>query len=190
MATAVFSDSRSLSEDEFFALEQGAERIELFDGSLYVSPGPSPAHQYFYDELKSVLKSGAHRAGLFVHGGVNVRLRPGRVVIPDLAVTSKIDFYDPVIDVASVHLVGEILSPSDATTDEVMKMFYYAVAGIPWYLLIDPETGVLRLHQLKIGEDAERNRYEQHSVVGPGEILRMIEPIVADIDPGELLPPR
>ncbi|MFI7573466.1 hypothetical protein [Micromonospora sp. NPDC049497] len=42
---------------------------------------------------------------------------------------------------------GEIISPGNAATDKVLKMHYYAAAGIDWCLLVDQVTGALHLHR-------------------------------------------
>jgi hypothetical protein len=36
----------------------------------------------------------------------------------------------------------------------------------------------------------ERNHYVEHSVTKPGEMLRLTQPVVAEITPEDLLPPR
>lgn len=181
MTSALFTDGRPLTEDEFLAIDEGSERIELFDGSLHVTPGPSPLHQDISTHLVDALREGAAAAGLKVYPAVNVRLRPDRIPIPDLVITSRVDRRDPVIDKAVVHLVCEILSPSNAATDRVTKMHYYASAGIPWYLLVDPDRPALHLYQL-VGET-----YAEHSVARSGETLRLTEPINAILDPEVLL---
>ena len=88
------------------------------------------------------------------------------------------------IDAGAVRLVCEIVSPSNASADKVLKMHYYAEAGIPWYLLVEQDTGALHLYRL-----ADRH-YVEHSVTRPGEVLRLAEPVAAEIRPEELLPPR
>ncbi|MFY1689961.1 Uma2 family endonuclease [Plantactinospora sp. WMMB782] len=115
---------------------------------------------------------------------VNVRLRSGRIPIPDLVVTGEIDFDDPVVDGTAVRLVCEIISPGNAATDKVLKMHYYATARIPWYLLVEQETGTLRLHRL------DGSHHVEHAVAKPGGSLRLAEPVVAEIRPAELLPGR
>jgi Uma2 family endonuclease len=182
MTSALFSDGRPLTEDEFLAIDEGSERIELFDGSLHVTPGPSPRHQKISRRLANALDEGAEAAGLEVFEAVNVRLRPDRIPIPDLVITSSIDDCAPVIDVAAVRLVCEVLSPSNPATDKVTKMYYYGSAGIPWYLLVDPVERTLHLYEL-VGET-----YVEHSVARPGDILRLTEPVTANLDPAVLLP--
>ncbi|MFC7527860.1 Uma2 family endonuclease [Actinoplanes sp. GCM10030250] len=183
MTIVLVLDNRPLTEAEFLAICETPERIELFDGSLYITADPAPLHQHFSAMLAMALRPAAERAGLHVLRGANVRLRPNRVPIPDLVLTAAIDFGEPVVDGSAVRLVCEVLSPHNAAIDRVLKMHYYAAAGIPWYLLVDPNTGTLQLFEL-VGEI-----YKEHSAGTPGVPLRLSDPVVVSIDPAELLPP-
>jgi Uma2 family endonuclease len=183
MSSAIFPRAMPMTEEEYFALGETPDRIELFDGSILMTPAPTPRHQHISSELKFALREAVRKAGLHVHEAVNVRLRPGRILIPDLAVTAAIDFDSPVIDAEAVHLVCEIVSPSNAATDKVLKMHHYAVAGIPWYLLVEQETGALHLYRL-VGD-----RYKVQSVTRAGQALELTEPVQVTIFPADLLPP-
>jgi Uma2 family endonuclease len=183
MTSTSFSSGQRMTEAEFLALEGASDRVELFDGSLYVTPAPTPRHQYISSELMVALRPAARKAGLFVHEAVNVRLRPGRIPIPDLAITGSIDFDDPVVDATSVALVCEIVSPANASNDKVVKMRYYATAGIPWYLVVEQETGALHLYEL-VGDT-----YTERVVAHAGDVLTLTEPVEAVIAPADLLPP-
>jgi Uma2 family endonuclease len=59
-------------------------------------------------------------------------------------------------------------------------MHYYAAAGIAWYLLIDQKTTEMQLFRLA------GDTYVEHSTARPGEILRLREPVVVNLDPAEL----
>jgi Uma2 family endonuclease len=184
MTSAIFGRGLPLTEEEFLAFGETRERIELFDGGLYVTPAPTPRHQHISSELMVALRPAARKAGLYVHEAVNVRLRQGRIPIPDLAVTEPIDFDEPVVDAESVRLVCEIVSPSNASADKVLKMHYYAAAGIPWYLLVEQDTGALHLYELA------GQQHREHSVTAPGQVLHLTEPVDVTISPEALLPPR
>ena len=81
------------------------------------------------------------------------------------------------VEAVEVRLVGEIVSPSNAIAERVLKMQLYAMAGIPAYLLVETEsaTPVLRLFVLR-GE-----HYVLAAEAGPGERLRATEPLALDI---------
>lgn len=183
MTSAIFRRGLPMTEDEFLALGETSERIELFDGSLFVTPAPTPGHQFISRRLANALDPGAGSAGLLVSEAVNVRLRQDRIPIPDIVVTTPIDFTSSVIDADTVRLVCEIVSPSNASADRVLKMHYYAAAKIPWYLLVEQETGALHLYQLS------GDHYVERCTAKPGDLLRMTEPLTADLDPEALLPP-
>ncbi|MEU4217680.1 Uma2 family endonuclease [Actinoplanes sp. NPDC026623] len=183
MTSAIFGRGLPMTEHEFLALGETSERVELFDGSLYVTPAPTPRHQMISRRLANLLDAGAGKAGLIVMEAVNVRLQPGRIPIPDLVVTTEIDLDESVIDAEAVLLVCEIVSPSNASADRVLKMHYYAAAGIPWYLLVEQDTAALHLYELT------GDHYAERSVTKAGEVLHLTEPLAARIPPADLRPP-
>ncbi|WP_433827226.1 Uma2 family endonuclease [Actinoplanes sp. CA-015351] len=175
---------KPVTESEFLSIGETPERIELFDGSLHVTPSPTPRHQRISTRLAIMLTPVVESAGLLLHEAVNVRVGPGRIPIPDLVITADIDFDQLVVDASAVRLVCEILSPSNGDTNRVLKMHYYAAAGIPWYLLVDPRDGTLQLFAL------DGSVYREHAAGAPGSPLQLTEPVAVTIDPAELLPPR
>ncbi|MEV0725529.1 Uma2 family endonuclease [Micromonospora purpureochromogenes] len=181
MTAAVFDHDGLWTEEEYLALGETRQRVELFDWSLYVTPGPTPLHQNISGELRAALRQPVREAGLRVLEAVNVRLRPGRIPIPDLVITNAVDLRVLVIDASDVHLVCEVISPSNAATDKVLKMHYYAAAGIEWYLLVDQETLTMHLYQRQGGHYVER------SVTRTGEVLELTEPVKVTLRPEELL---
>ncbi|NUT34874.1 MAG: Uma2 family endonuclease [Hamadaea sp.] len=169
------------TEEDFIDLGESNERIELFDGSLVVSPAPTPRHQLISTALMMDLLPAAKAVGLRAFEAVNVRLRPDVIPIPDIAITRQIDLTELIIDVADVLLVGEILSPSNPAADRVTKMHYYATAGIEWYLIVDPDGPMMDLYRLK------GDVYQPHAAASPGAPLHLTEPIEVVIDPARLL---
>jgi Uma2 family endonuclease len=167
------------TEEDYFALGETSSRIELFDGSLLVSPAPTVRHQNLALALRDHLLYPARKAGLTIYLGINVRLRPGRVPIPDLVIGRPVDPDTLVVDAGDVELICEITS-TDAATDRVLKMHYYAEAGISRYLLVDPKPLHLSLYRL------DGKTYVEEASAGPGETLLLTTPIVAELDPASL----
>lgn len=181
MTAAIFNHPQSYTEEEFLTLPDSANRIELFDGGLLVTPAPTFGHQFVSRRLANALDAGANAVGLLVSEAVNVRLRQGRITIPDVVVSTMVEPGELVVDVSEVKLVCEIVSPSNAANDRVFKMHYYAVAGIPRYLLVDPATGTLHLYELS-GET-----YQETATAEPGHQLRLAEPVEAVLEPEKLI---
>jgi Uma2 family endonuclease len=165
------------TEEEYFALGETPQRIELFDGSLYVSPAPSLRHQTISSLLSSALARPARVAEMRVFLAVNVRLRVSRVLIPDLVMASVTGSDGEVLATEEIFLVGEILSPSNATIDRVTKMHYYAEAGIGWYLLVDPDGPTMNLFRLVDG------KYVVHAAGAPRIPMQFPEPLSVEVDP-------
>src|SRR5262245_7417520 len=110
------------TEEEFFALGETSQRIELFDGTLYVSPAPSLRHQTISTELAIALTPAVEAAGYELLEAVNVRLRRG-IPIPDMVVARDFDPDGTTVEAGQILLVCEIMSPSDAVTDQVTMRF-------------------------------------------------------------------
>lgn len=126
--------------DEVLALAEDqttGQRIELVDGSLFISPAPTSVHQRILQQVQ-VSFHGKLPAGTELLPGVNVRLRDGRLLIPDFAVLTCPGIDTVYYDGSEVLLAGEIESPSTRVVDRTLKRQLYAEAGVPFYLLIDP----------------------------------------------------
>jgi len=152
-----------VSEAEYFALGPTGARVELWDGSLHTCPRETPRHQLIVGALAVALRAG--RTDMNILASVAVRLDPGRIAVPDLVVTGPIDLDAMVVDAASIKLVCEVVSPGSAAVDRAMKMYCYAAAGIPWYLLAEQEYNALYSYVLTEGV------YVQDSVMHLGGVV-------------------
>jgi Uma2 family endonuclease len=167
------------TEQDYFALGETPAHVELFDGTLLISPCATPRHQRTAANLAGCLDTAARQSGTQVHRAVNVRLRPGRIAIPDVVVAHPVDLDALVVEARDITLICEITS-TNVATDRVLKMHYYATAGIPWYLLVDPKPLSLSLYRL------DGDKYVEEASAAPGERLLLTAPITTELDPASL----
>ncbi len=134
-------------------------------------------------------------------------------MIPDLIVGS-LHRLATVADAGEVEMVGEVTSESTTGIDRVLKMRFYAQAGIEWYLLAEPDLEeyasiTLRLHRLEGAPVDPRHEnvvpgrltrptqyrggvgngpaYVEHAVAENGEVLKTEQPFRFEVDPARLL---
>jgi Uma2 family endonuclease len=160
------------TEEAFFALPVDP-RVELVDGSLLVSPSSRPSHHWLSHQLCGALNAARPR-GVRAIPGVNVRVGPGRILIPDIAVLENAELTDLYLVPVQVRMVVEIGSPSTSRYDRTVKAQLYAEAGIPTLLRVEhgePVVGVL--HTLREGAYVETAR---------GSVLTLTDPFPVTLD--------
>ena len=150
-------------------------RWELIKGVPYdMTPAPSVEHQRVSVRLIATLFNALedakrkHGGGdceafhapidLFLPGEESV-FQPDMLVVCDPAKVSKRGI-EGVPD-----LVVEILSPSTGNRDLTRKRWSYEAAGVPEYLIVDPDERVGLLLRLEAGRYEEAARVEWGSVV-------------------------
>jgi hypothetical protein len=113
---------------------------------------------------------------------INVRVAPGRILIPDLVVVTRPGLDRAVWDPVEVAMVVEIVSPGSVAADRAIKPQLYAAAGIEHYLRIelggsDPSGAAYRLH---------RGHYVKVTSSESGQVLCLAEPFKVDLDFAQL----
>jgi Uma2 family endonuclease len=121
---------------------------------------------------------------------VNVRVAPGRILIPDLVMVTNPGLDLTIWDPAEVVMVVEIVNPGSIAADRAIKPQLYSAAGIEHYLRIElngpgPNSMVYRL---------QRGRYVEITSSSSGQLLCLAQPFLVDLDLAELTtatrPPR
>lgn len=129
---------------------------EIIHGSLYTSPRPAPRHARSASALTGSLWR-PFDDGHDGPGGWWILDEPelhldGHILVPDLAGWRR-ERLPALPDTAWFELppdwVCEILSPSTASMDRAQKMPVYAVQGVPFLWLVDPEARTLEVYRLQ-----------------------------------------
>ena len=130
-------------------------RWELIDGAAYaMSPAPTRTHQQIsgelYRQLANFLKGKPCKV---YHAPFDVRLNAGSedntVIQPDLVVVCDSSKLDEKGCKGAPDLVVEVLSPTSARTDKLLKFQKYQRAGVREYWIVDPETKAVQVCVLR-----------------------------------------
>lgn len=183
----------SATYDDLLALPEG-QRGEVVAGRVHVAPSPRPRHARTQRAL------GGFIGGPFDdgdgHGGpggwwilteVDVRLSAHDVVRPDLAGWRRERLGGDPWDTLPIDVIPdwicEVLSPSNAAHDRVIKRRLYAKHGVPHYWLVDPQTRTLEA--LRLAGDL----WVETGSWGDGDVAR-VEPFEAiELEVGRLFVP-
>lgn len=148
MAPATSRPPKTL--DDFIALGDEV-RAELIAGEIYMAPSPQSLHQRVCLRLTVALESFVRDRGCgqLLCAPLDVHLPSGDVVQPDLIFVAR--------DNASIirdwirgapDLLIEIVSPSHAERDRIVKRGLYAHNGVPEYWLVDPADRTIEVLRL------------------------------------------
>ena len=133
---------RKLDYADYASIPDDGKRYEVLDGSLLVTPSPSPAHQWASKQLQRQLESyfEARSLGVVFNAPIDVILGVHDIVQPDLVVVSRREQISRRGIESAPLLVVEILSPSTRRQDRIVKAGRYAELGIPHVWLVDPDA--------------------------------------------------
>lgn len=159
-------------------------RAEIVDdnGVLLVAP-PSDPHNIIADRVnRALLRAVPDDWGLYQTLGIQLPVVE-RLYVPDLVVMPESVVLDPgqTPDPADeAELVVEIVSKSSMDIDRKKKLWGYAHAPVPLYLLVDAwdETGP----SVTLYEQPGNGRYNHATTVDFGEKIRLPEPFDLEID--------
>jgi Uma2 family endonuclease len=127
------------------ALPDDGKRYELFDGELLVTPVPTAPHQIAVSRLHLDLARfvEAQHLGMVLTSPADLALGGEQLSQPDLFVIPAVppdrmwsSFPNPI-------LVVEVLSPSTARYDRIVKRHRFQRSGIPEYWIVDLDARVV-----------------------------------------------
>lgn len=168
--------------DDLARIDDERNRYEIVDGSLLVSPMPARPHAIATDRLTTVLKRQAPAGLLVLAVGMGVEIPSRRsYYVPDVLVTTDeaMASDDGNLMPGEVLLVVEVLSPSNARVDLILKRHEYAAAGIAAYWIVDPRERTVTV--------LSGSGYRDESTVKAGETWHGEVPFPVTLDPAEFL---
>ncbi|MFC4059693.1 Uma2 family endonuclease [Planomonospora corallina] len=174
--------------EDWLALPETRERIELIDGSLVVSPAPATGHALCAQRLVRILLDSAPD-DVEVVEAANVRVRE-EGFIPDIVVAwaEPILANEVLLDSGDLLMAVEIVSPGNRKRDHLVKPSSYAAAGVPVFMRVELHgEGVLPLVEVFTAKEGE---YVKIAAARAGQTLSLTEPYEIAFDPAVLTGPR
>jgi Uma2 family endonuclease len=176
-------DDRPLTVEDLGLLPDGANKYELDDGVLVVSPAPAVNHQIALQRLSEVLGP-ACPSDYLVLPGPGVEMTKYQYRIPDMVVVrvDAVGFEDVTITKPPV-LAIEVASPSTAMYDRNRKKDVYAGFGIASYWIVTPSLEKPRL----VAYELRRDAYRQIADVSGDQMFAASKPFPVEIVPSALV---
>ena len=133
--------------EELLALPEDGLRHELLDGVHVVTPAPTFGHLDVHSRLFAHIVTALqdHRCRRVLSSPADIVLGPSTLVQPDLFVI-YVDLDNAPVswgDVGVPTIAIEILSPSTAARDRVVKRHIYQKAGVSEYWIVDSDSRVI-----------------------------------------------
>ncbi|GHC76904.1 hypothetical protein GCM10007079_13690 [Nocardiopsis terrae] len=166
-------------------------RAEIIEGAIRIMTPPKDEHAHIVALInkwfiRETLRENSPLAEASVHQNIDLRV-PWRssLYIPDLVVLpGSIMVRSSEHSAEDALLVVEVTSRSTAKKDRKPKLWGYAHAGIPLYLLVDrwdPESG---RGEVTLFSDPESGRYTSITKVPFGKEIHIPDPFDLTLDTG------
>ena len=142
--------STTLSYAAYAEIPADGQRWEFLDGEVFVTPAPSPAHQFAVQRLYRFLEDNLAAFGddaiAFV-SPIDVILHDAEIVQPDVVVARRGQVSERGIEGAPPLLV-EVVSPARSGLDGEVKARRYAANGVERFWLADPVARTMECFRL------------------------------------------
>jgi Uma2 family endonuclease len=140
----MLASKRQWTVDDLQGLPDDGQRYEIIDGELFVTSAPSSMHQRALGVLYRLIADylDRERVGYVYFAPADVIFSPKRAVQPDLFVTPAVDGRAPrsYAEMKGLTLAVEVLSPSTARLDRVVKRALYRDEGVPEFWVVDMDA--------------------------------------------------
>jgi Uma2 family endonuclease len=177
-----------MSVEEFEELARKAPelvRLEFIQGKMQVKPVPDGNHQTIVMWLLKQCMQQRPELELYPEQGIRVekyrrgRARADAVLVPEEHLSGQGEWIEP----AGVLMAVEVTSHDGDTNqrDRVEKPLGYAGAGIPVYLLVDRDRGVVVVHS-----EPEAGGYQLVETRRFGAVVELPAPVGITLDTGRL----
>jgi Uma2 family endonuclease len=165
----VTAETLLLTYEDYCQLPDDGKRYELIGGEMYMIASPTTEHQRISFNLTVAIGTHVREqslGSLFI-APMDVVLSRRDVVQPDILFVSK----DREMIITETHIDGppdlivEILSPSTASLDQLVKRQLYARHGVREFWLVSPEASTVEVLELHEGA------YRRRVLVGRGDTI-------------------
>jgi Uma2 family endonuclease len=140
--------ARRYTVDEVLAFPDDGNRYELVDGELLVTPAPSLGHQavagQLYAQLLAYLKGYKHLAQV-LFSPADITWSNERLVQPDVFVVPRSEVSRHWTSIHTLLLAVEVVSPSSARSDRLVKRRLYQRQGVATYWVVDPDARLVEV---------------------------------------------
>jgi Uma2 family endonuclease len=163
------------------ALPDDGLRYELIDGTLLVSPLPTPRHQAAIGELYLLLRATCPEDHFVFLSPLDWQPDGRTSLEPDLLVVRR-DRIGAKNITQTPTLVIEVISPSSRRIDRTLKLSRYAGGGISHYWVVDPMTPSVDIYEFHQGE------YRLVASAAGDESVVVTAPFPVTVTPNNLVP--
>jgi Uma2 family endonuclease len=134
--------TRHFTAADLATMPDDGQRYEIVRGELLVTPAPGGRHQPIVTRLFLLVARYLDDHGLLdqlLTPPADITLGPDTLVQPDLLVADTAAFLrsGKWLDVSTLFLVVEVISPGTARTDRILKRPEYQQHGVPQYWIVD-----------------------------------------------------
>ena len=145
---AMPSLARHYTVAEVLALPADGNRYELVHGELLVTPAPRLTHQIvvgrLYARLYNYLEATPGVATAFL-SPADITVGNDVLVQPDVFVVPNAEVGTAWSEIKTLLLTAEVVSPTSARYDRVVKRRFYQQHGVPAYWVVDPDAAVVEV---------------------------------------------